>query len=401
MPLEPELEAIFNTDPRFREVLADYERRGTSDTRDPGTFKVAEVTDEALRQYIESGFPSLAPVVARNDSQKFGPGQSGPAPRNINEDEVNDETVDEPVVDEPVVDEPVTDPETDPETPVDDPAAAAQAALESQRLEALRQQAAATQAAATDVPFRQPGQLPEDDPEQLATWRAFDAIVQSDPRLQQILVQYLSTGEVPSSPVAPVPPPDLDMTDPAVKQLWDQHLATQQNQQAIVAQTNQAIAELNSRIEQQQQMFAQRTRSENDQLVDRVRQSFAKQHELDDTEALRIENVAANLGVMAHLIQGRDPITGQAAPGDPASLVERAFEIAYAADPISQERHRQSVLASEQAKVRTDQERRRKLAGVAGGSAAQSRTPTAPTTAEGRREAMIAELGTHMYGQGE
>ncbi len=408
--LDPELKAIFETDPRFKEVLANYERRGTSDPRDPSGFRVDSVTDEALQAYIDAGFPRLAPVIERRDNQHFAPGQGAPPPVGGIEDDTGQQRSQEPPAGSPTPPAPEGGP-----PPVQAPIEQQTA---EQRLAEAQRLAGEQQPPPPDPSTFRLDQIP---PERLAALEAFDQTVREDPRLQQILYSYLQSGEIPEelvrrprsqptgagvsapAPVAaPTPPPDLDLTDPSTKLLWDSFVASQQQYQQSLAQQQQLMGALAQRLEDTQSQFYSRVNNENEALVDRVKSSFARQHGIDQAEADRLEQVAVRLGVLQQLARGIDPISGQAVRPDAMSAVERSLEIAWEMDPIARERQRQQDLTDAQSRVREDQERRQRLAGVGGGSGSQPRDmqPQIAATPEGRRDQMVEELRTMMFGQG-
>ena len=413
MPLEPELEAIFNQDPRFAQVMREYERNGTSDPnfdplrQDP---EHAGVTDEAIQAYLDRFYPSRNP----ERREQFRSGVGGPPPTGGMEDEGAGGPGTQPPA-------PPSPPASGSGTPGTGPAPVPAPSAGGQTPPAP---APTPDAGGAPVdPFRTPEQPPGFDPRQIAAWQDFDRNLRNDPRLQAILYNYATTGVVPEEltrppvqtyppasgagavpPAAPAPdltpPPDLDLSDPAVRGLWDRFVASEQTRHQQLQEVNQRLAQIDGRINQTAQEFQARTEAENEGLVQRVVASFAHEKGIDAQEANRILRIAENLGVAAHYMTGQDPITMMPVRPEPMAAVERALEIAYGQDPIAQERERQRWQAAEQARLRADQERRRKLAGVGGGSGQAPREVNQPQTKEDRTGAAVEYLRGIMYGEG-
>jgi hypothetical protein len=231
---------------------------------------------------------------------------------------------------------------------------------------------------------------------QISAAAQFQQHLQSDPRLQQLITDYLTGAQqpqpqpAPQAPQAPAQQPydpyaDIDLDDPSIRALAN--IVRQQNDQiqqlSSVTRTtfDQSIAQ------QQQQIDAQ---------YKTAATSFAKDHELDDGEVEEISRVAARLGVLPQLMQGMDPITGTPRPPDAIGAFSRALEIAMYQIPEYRDREfRRSVTNMQQ------EQQKRKLLGAVGGSSgsvARTTTPPKPGSPEAKR-AMLAEVGAMLNGE--
>lgn len=408
MPLEPELEAIFNQDPRFASVLAEYERNGTSNA-DP--LKVDPdhkgVTDEALQAYLDRFYPP------RNPEFRSGAGSTRPPtggwedgdPRSLDGNEAPSGRQ-EPTG---VLGQPEQDPQRGDQSGASSEATGTAPAPAPSTGDGAPGTPDPREATSPDLPEQDPFRPdPSLDPRALAAWQDFDRQLRQDPRLQQILLHYSTTGRIPTELVEPQsarvftppePPAGLDLDDPGVRLLWNQHVDALRARHEDTERFNTALSELNSKIDTSSQEFQGRIEAENQGLVDRAVSSFAREHGLDQAEAGRILEIAENLGVAAHYMSGRDPITRLPVRPDPMAAVTRALEVAYNQDPIAQERERQRWQAAEKARIQADQDRRRKLAGVGGGSGSQPRAVAEPQSKEDRLGAATEYLRGIMFGE--
>lgn len=235
---------------------------------------------------------------------------------------------------------------------------------------------------------------------------AFQDLLEGDEVLQQTLAAYLTTGQVPSSagPVtqgggdgssaAPVPsanpfeqplvpPEDLDLDDPVIKSLW-----------SVVEQQHGQIAALAKNQLQTSQQFEQRQVMEYEGLVNRAVSSFQQQHQLDDNQIAEIRQVAARMNVLPQFLNGIDPITGLPVRPDPLAGIERSLEVAYYSLP----QYRDREFETRQRQRVAENQKRQKLAALNGSSGSVPRTQAAPTTPEGRRQAMAAEVAEMFSG---
>lgn len=195
------------------------------------------------------------------------------------------------------------------------------------------------------------------------------------------------TGLEPMYPAVPQfvsqPPANLDLEDPSIAALW-QMVQSQQQQLAATAQTVQnsaAIAQQNARQQSEGAYQAAKT-------------GFATRYELNEADVTHLDGLAARLGVLPQLMSGIDPLTGLPVKNDLTSSIDRALEIAYFTDPNYRQRE-----WDRQANVRRDDaQRQQKLAAVSGSSASVPRTTPAPTTEQGRRDALLGEVGAMLQG---
>lgn len=179
------------------------------------------------------------------------------------------------------------------------------------------------------------------------------------------------------------PPANLDMEDPSIAALWGIVQTQQQQLQATAGQVQQNAAAANDRM-----------RQDFEAAYVSARDGFKGRYELNDQDIAHLDGVATRLGVLPQLLSGVDPLTGIPIRTDPLSAMDRAFEIAYFVDPTYRQREweRQAI------QRRTDAQRQQRLQAVAGSPASVPRTTPAPTTQQGRDQAMLAEVGQMLNG---
>lgn len=262
-----------------------------------------------------------------------------------------------------------------------------------------------------------PSQLTDDELSQL---RELQTAIRSDPELRSKIADHLvgrATPPVPQPPVVPAPqgfqfqppyqpatqpvipplepmhpaapqflsqpPANLDLEDPSIAALW-QMVQSQQQQLAATAATVQESAAITRANERQQSAGAYQA----------AKTGFATRYELNEADVTHLDGLAARLGVLPQLMTGIDPLTGLPVKNDLTSSIDRALEIAYFTDPNYRQRE-----WDRQANVRReDAQRQQKLAAVSGSSASVPRTTPAPTTEQGRRDALLGEVGAMLNG---
>jgi hypothetical protein len=247
----------------------------------------------------------------------------------------------------------------------------------------------------TQEPTEEPEPQPTSTltPERIQAFEQFDNLLRTNPQLGQLVNGVLNgqisldeAQEIASQaevPVAAEPPPDLDLDDPAVRHLYEQHQA----------QARQ-LQELNDRVVAHDDFLNNQQRETSASLVNRARASFQQQYELDDIQMERLEQTAAGLQILPALARGFNPSTGQYESPDTLAAIERALEVAYWTQPENREREYQRQMNQRT----TDNKRKQKLAAVSGNSGSVPRSSPAPQTQEGRRQAMIQEVATAMSG---
>lgn len=257
------------------------------------------------------------------------------------------------------------------------------------------------------------------DPQELAQLQAIRDQLRADPELRSKIAdhfvgrtapQVVGPRTAPTDPsVQPIAPPapfqpaiqpqqpfqtstppgvpagldQLDLEDPAIKFLWD----TIQGQQAEIQRTRQTV-------EQTQQLTAQQVSQQVNDQYEVAAKGFKTKYELEDKDLTHLSEVAARMGVMPQLLSGVDPLTGLPVRPDVIAAVDRALEIAYFTDPT----YRQREWERQGKQRRSDAQRQQRLAAVSGSPASVPRTSPAPTTAEGRKDAMLGEVASMLRG---
>jgi hypothetical protein len=231
----------------------------------------------------------------------------------------------------------------------------------------------------------------------LEAWGQFDALLEQDPNLQAVITQYLQ-GQAPQ-PTQPTPPvaqvapaPEFqlsedDLADPTVRALYNMH-----------QQTAAQLADLRRQTEFATQTTLGAQQRQHVELVNGAVTAFAKQYDIPDDMMQLVRNAAARTASVETYMKGMDPITGVPVAPDPYKAVERALEIGYWMVPELRERAYTQREERIKERAQADSERKRKLAGVSGASGSVPRTQPAPTTEQGRRTALLSEVGEMMNG---
>lgn len=256
------------------------------------------------------------------------------------------------------------------------------------------------------------GEVPEPaapaiSPDEMERLAALRDEIQSDAQLRQIIADYYLRREIPNAPAptqtqspapaanvpppaAPAPfpavepPPGLDLDDPAIRTLYEQHLAQQQRVQNL-----EAFVQSQAQVQQANQA-AQSTA-----MVRRASESFRQAHNLEQQDIEKLSNIAGRMQLIPALMSGTDPYTGLPTRPDPLAAVERALEIAYFATP--EYRDRENAAATARAKENAT--RKQRLAAVQGSSGSVPRTsPQPPTNEQDRRSAMVRDMAAMMDG---
>lgn len=195
-------------------------------------------------------------------------------------------------------------------------------------------------------------------------------------------------GQVPQ-PVAPAAVPSfdesqLDLEDPSVRALYDQHRATLDR-----------LSRVESFVQSQAQQTQATAQAQATALYNRAAESFRQQHNLEAADIKRLSEVAANLQLVPALMSGRDPMTNLPARPDPIAAVERALEIAFYTVP----EYRERALVAQRERDAAHRQRKQRLGSVAGSSGSVPRTPPPPAnTPEARRQAMVNDVAAMMNG---
>jgi hypothetical protein len=225
----------------------------------------------------------------------------------------------------------------------------------------------------------------------LEAYLALDQELARSPELRETLRQHFErqVGVSPPTnlpqPAAQQPQPSPIPDDPfsSIPEEYRDDPVVQVAQRAFQAQQAE-IARLNAIFAAQQQEVAQQRMIEFNKAVETGTMNFQRAHSLTDEDMVRLRTQAAQLNVVDNLLPQLGPV----------GAVERALETAYFMDPSFREKE----LARVAAEQRNDSAKKQKLAAISGSSGSVPRTTPAPTTEEGRRAAMIADVGAMMNG---
>lgn len=197
-----------------------------------------------------------------------------------------------------------------------------------------------------------------------------------------------ATGAPQTGSQTPIlePPADLDLDDPAIRLLWDQHVATQT-----------ALTALNERVQYNESFVTRQQQENTESQLNTAQAVFSEKHHLSADEMARVRQVAGNLGVLPSLLAPFDPVTGAPRQVDPLKAIGEAFDMALWAIPEMRERELESRVEENKA----DNKRKQKLSSLGGSGGTGPRTPAAPSRDPAvRRSQMIAEVANMMQGEG-
>lgn len=227
---------------------------------------------------------------------------------------------------------------------------------------------------------------------------AFQAFVQANPAVAQQIAAVVegADSDTIANPKAPTTTPDgkpysekvpegLDLEDPAIAALWNEHLEVRRRLDSLQPQVDFATKTLNTQQAEQAGVF-----------LSRVRDSFAKEHDLTPEDVARVQEIAGRMNILPALMAPIDPLTGLPRKVDPLSAIESAFKSAYAIMPEFEAKR----LAKVNEQTRKDITKKKKLSSLAGssGSVPKSQSQREPKNAVERRNAMIAEVAQSMFG---
>jgi hypothetical protein len=220
---------------------------------------------------------------------------------------------------------------------------------------------------------------------------AFQNFIRSNPDVADGIAK-LVTGADPSAPVAnptasPIvtSPEGLDLEDPSVKALWEEHLALRTDLDRLRPMVESSTKALNVQQAEQAQSF-----------IVRAQTAFAKEHDLTPEDVSRVQDVAARMNILPALMAPIDPVTGLPRKVDPLEALESSFKTAYAMMPEFETRRLAKIALRDQA----SKQKQKKLSSLAGssGSVPKSNAQREPKNANERRNAMIAEVAASMFG---
>ena len=214
--------------------------------------------------------------------------------------------------------------------------------------------------------------------------RAWTSLVQGThelvPRGQQPPVP---TPTPTTTPTQVTPPPDLDLDDPVVKHIWTELQTTRQQLDAaskVLTRHEQQISTANASTAQS--------------LLAKAQETFQTTKKLNSDEMTKVRQVAERMNIVGGLMSPLDPITGLPRTVDPVKALEKAFDIAYNEIP----EFRSRIVTEMVTQTKTEQDRKRKLTSLQGGSGSVPRGTPAPKTEADRRAAMIKEVADAMAG---
>lgn len=232
--------------------------------------------------------------------------------------------------------------------------------------------------------------------EEATNWAQFQQYLRDNPvvaaRLQTALEAEEAAATTPPTPPAAETPPTreipegIDLDDPAIAALWNQHTATLDH-----------IARLEATVQAHDQYVTNTSQQQMETLLNQARVTFKEKHSLTEAEMQKVYDVTGRLQVLPALLSPVDPVTGTPRQIDPLSAMGEAFELARWNIPELREREMQ-LKVDEQ---KTDTKRKQKLSSLGGSSGSTPRTVPEPKTQAERREAMIAAVAAAQSGEGE
>lgn len=232
------------------------------------------------------------------------------------------------------------------------------------------------------IQWTQFGQFLRENPEYAAR---VEAALSADESAGGVVAAPSPAGSPPAAASLATPPEGLDLDDPQIKALWDQHVATLNT-----------IERLESNVQHLDQ-YVQHSQIETTQsLLNTARASYQSANNLSDTEMQTVYDVAGRLQVLPALLSPTDPITGVPREVDPLSAMQEAFDLARW--NIPELREREMKLKADEAKA--DTKRKQKLSSLGGSSGSVPKTTPEPKNAQERRAAMIAEVAAMYNGEG-
>lgn len=229
------------------------------------------------------------------------------------------------------------------------------------------------------------------------TLHGFGQFLRENPEIAARVEAALRGGEASDTTTAPTPepvgeftppePPEgVDLDDPAIAALWQQHVDTL----AWQARTEALIRAHDNYISQSAQETMQ-------SLANQARTSYQQENNLSDSEMAKVYELAGALQVLPALMQPVDPVTGLPRPVDPLAAMKQSFDIARWQIPELREREVQTLAESRS----TESKRKKKLSSLGGSGGTAPKTKPEPTTEAGRRAAMIEQVAAYQRGEGE
>lgn len=256
---------------------------------------------------------------------------------------------------------------------------------------------------------------------EIESFAQFDSLLRSDPRLGQVIYDYLHGNQsVPSSggvgtapgqggqpptpgwgnppvpptqqvqpvqqPVQSQPPLQIDpeaLQDPTVNFLWN-----------TIQQQNETLSNFRSEISRLGSITSSRVEAESRSIIETAVEEFKSTYQVDDLTAQQVRLAAARLEVIPSVLRGIDPITGQPTDPNPLNAVRRAMEIAAYGVPEVRDR----IIAAQLQQQTADAQRKQLLNGVGGSSRTVPRNTPAPTSPQDIKSAMIQEVAAAMNG---
>lgn len=227
--------------------------------------------------------------------------------------------------------------------------------------------------------------------QQAKDWRDFQTFLEANPeyadRVREALTPQAPTPTPATPPASSTPdvPEGIDLDDPAIAALWNQHV----DQLAQMEQLRQTLAAHDTYINQSQ---LQTTES----LVNTARTSYQTEHNLSNEEMGRVFDLTAQLQIIPALMQSADPATGLPRQVDPLAAMNQAFEVARWQIPELREREIESRLEAGKA----DNKRKKQLSSLGGSSGSVPKSKPEPRNEAERRAAMIEMVAGFQSGQG-
>jgi hypothetical protein len=168
----------------------------------------------------------------------------------------------------------------------------------------------------------------------------------------------------------PTPPEDLDLDDPAVKFLWEQQQALQQQ------------------VFYQNQELIRRQQVEQGADIERAVTNWNTQYHLDDAAISDIRVRAAKLNVLGNMIANGISVY---------DATVNVLEAAFWGDPTYRDQYLRAQAQDNKDNERTQRSKNKKLGALAGrGTTTSNPKPPSEMSKSERNEAMIAEIADHL-----
>lgn len=179
------------------------------------------------------------------------------------------------------------------------------------------------------------------------------------------------------------PPEGFDIEDPAMAAVWQQFVALHEQNTALAA-----------RLEDHDARFRHQSDTTTTSFINRARESFRQQHNLDPATMDRLHTVASSVINLDGFLDSVDPFDGKPQAPNPMAALERAYDVAYWAMPETREMARTEL----QEEMARDAKRQKKASALSSGGASAPRTAAVPVDPAARQSAFVREIGEQFFG---